>query len=172
MQHTGSEVVAQRPSGGLPDGLLLFCRPFHEAGPLVNPVRTRLQGRAEGLVWQKVEEIFAGPHLIANGRTIRLDVKGLTACFFVPVDTCDARLFSESSAPAHVTPGSTDDRQLGVPLAALTINDGLAGDRAIALDDTRLGQGFHAGEGSTRWTDGVAVVPAHPCGRAERAHSS
>ena len=143
-----------------PEGALPFCRPFHEAGPLVDLVRARLQDRAEALGWRKVEEPFAGLHVVADGETIRPEVDGLTARFVLPADARDVRLVSTVSVPAHVVPGSTDDRRLGVPLAALTVDDGLTGARKIALDDTRLGEGFYAIEDGSRWSDGSARLPA------------
>ncbi len=143
-----------------PEGALPFCRPFHEEGALVDLVRARLAARAEELGWCKVEETFAGLHLVADGRVIRPDVEGLTARFVLPADARAVRLVSDTSVPAHVVPGAGDDRRLGVALAALTLDDGLTGARAIALDDARLGAGFHGVEGSARWTDGAAQLPS------------
>ncbi|WP_162240606.1 MULTISPECIES: Hint domain-containing protein [unclassified Methylobacterium] len=143
-----------------PEGPLPFCRPFHEAGPLVDLVRARLQDRAVTLGWRTVEETFAGMHLVADGKIFRPDVEGLTARFVLPADARDLHLVSETSVPAHVVPGSTDNRRLGLPLASLTIDDGLTGARTVALDDPRLGEGFHVVNHGARWTDGSAVLPA------------
>jgi len=143
-----------------PEGPLPFCRPFHEAGPLVDLVRARLEDCAVVLGWHRVEETFARLHLVADGRTIRPDVQGLTARFVVPASARDVRLVSETSVPAHIVPGSSDNRRLGVALAALTIDDGLTGARAVELDDARLDEGFYAANSGARWTDGSAVLPA------------
>ncbi|KQT61695.1 hypothetical protein ASG52_02155 [Methylobacterium sp. Leaf456] len=143
-----------------PEGPLPFCRPFHEAGPLVDLARARLQDHAVALGWRKVEETFAGLYVVADGRTIRPDVQGLTARFVVPAAVRNVRLISETSVPAHVVPGSSDDRHLGVALAVLTIDDGLTGAREVALDDARFGQGFHPEDDGVRWTDGCAALPA------------
>jgi hypothetical protein len=143
-----------------PEGPLPFCRPFHEGGPVIELVRARLEDRAMALGWRKVEETFAGLHVVADGRVIRPDVMGLAARFIVPADALDVRLVSATSIPAHVVPGSSDDRQLGVALAALTIDDGLSDAKTVALDDARLGDGFHAFDDGTRWTDGSASLPA------------
>ncbi|MCJ2032830.1 Hint domain-containing protein [Methylobacterium sp. J-068] len=145
-----------------PEGPLAFCRPFHEAGALVDLVRARLEERARGLGWSLIDEPLAGLRLVADGRVIRPGVRGLTARFVLPADARDVRLVSDTSVPAHVLPGSSDDRRLGVSLSALTLDDGLTGAREIALDDARLAQGFHAldANGATRWTDGAAVLPA------------
>ncbi|GAB6843938.1 hypothetical protein HNR00_002310 [Methylorubrum rhodinum] len=142
-----------------PEGSLPFCRPFHEAGALVDLARARLRDRAEELGWRKVKETFAGLHIVADGCAIRPDMEGLTARFVVPADARDVHLVSSTSVPAHVLADSSDDRELGLPLASLVIDDGLTGARAIALDDDRFGKGFHAVEGGTRWTDGLVVLP-------------
>jgi hypothetical protein len=46
-----------------------------------------------------------------------------------------------------------------VALAALMVDDGLTGARTVALDDARLGKGFHAFDSGARWTDGSAMLP-------------
>jgi hypothetical protein len=147
-----------------PEGPLPFCRPFHEEGLLVDVVRVRLQERARDLGWRRVEEPFADLHVLADGAVIRPDTLGLTARFVLPASARDVRLVSAISVPAHVVPGSSDDRRLGVPIGALTLDDGLTGARTIALDDVRLALGFHAldrdGTAAWRWTDGSAVLPA------------
>jgi hypothetical protein len=143
-----------------PEGPLPFCRPFHEDGPLVDLVRARLRERAEALGWHRVEETFAGLYLVADGSVIQPDVEGLTARFVLPAEARDVRLVCAVSVPAHVVTGSTDARRLGVSLAALTIDDGLTGARAVALDDARLDEGFHAFDRGARWSDGSAVLPA------------
>ncbi|MCJ2033144.1 hypothetical protein [Methylobacterium sp. J-068] len=116
------------------------------------------------LGWRLIDEPLAGLHLVADGRVIRPDVVGLTARFVLPAKAQDVRLVSHTSVPAHVEPGTSDDRRLGVSLAGLTIDDGLTGAREIALDDARLDDGFHAldqdGFHVWRWTDGSAVLPA------------
>ncbi|GAB6845089.1 Hint domain-containing protein [Methylorubrum rhodinum] len=142
------------------EGDLPYCRPFHEDGALVDLVRARLGERAETLGWRKREDTFAGLHILADGETLRPDVAGLTARFVLPAGARDVRLVSETSVPAHVVPGSTDARRLGLPLAGLTIDDGLTGARTVALDDPRLNEGFYAFDGGPRWTDGAALLPA------------
>ena len=127
---------------------------------MVDLVRARLEDRAVTLGWRKVEEPFAGLHVVADGRVIRPDMEGLTARFVVPADARDVHLVSSTSVPAHVLADSSDDRELGLPLASLVIDDGLTGARAIALDDTRLGEGFYAIEEGSRWSNGSARLPA------------
>ncbi|SFK39818.1 Hint domain-containing protein [Methylorubrum salsuginis] len=141
-----------------------FCRPFHEDGALVEAVRARLQARAGALGWRLVEAPMADLHLVVDGQTIHPDTDGLVARFILPAEARDVRLVSEVSVPAHVRPGTSDDRRLGVCLAGLTIDDGLTGARAIDLDDARLETGLHPldtdGAALWRWTDGVTPLPA------------
>lgn len=148
-----------------PEGALPFCRPLHEDGPLVAFVRTRLDARARTLGWHLVEEAFAGLHVVADGQTIRPHLSDLSAHFILPAGARDVRLVSQTSVPAHVMPGTTDDRRLGVPVGALTIGNGEHGFRTIPLDDPQLETGFYAmdddGNGTSwRWTDGSASLPA------------
>lgn len=139
------------------------CRPVAEDGVLVEVLRTRLTDRARTLGWRLAEAPLAGLHLVADGRIVRPDVDGLVARFVLSAEARHVRLVCETSVPAYVVPGSTDERRLGVALASLSLDDGLTGLRTIALDDPRLGEGFHPldgeGEARWRWTDGAAVLP-------------
>ncbi len=144
------------------------CRPIHEEGVMIEVLRTRLADRARTLGWHLSEASLAQLHLVADGRTIQPDINGLVVRFVLPTEARDVRLVSDASIAAHVLPGSTDGRQLGVAVAELSIDDGLTGLRRIALDDPRLETGFHPldGQGGDdngarwRWTDGSAVLPA------------
>jgi hypothetical protein len=61
--------------------------------------------------------------------------------------------------PSETEAGSLDLRRLGVPLEAIVLSgDGLRME--IAPDCTALSDGFHADEGSHRWTDGHAALPS------------
>jgi hypothetical protein len=66
--------------------------------------------------------------------------------------------------PAELTADLPDERRLGVPLAGIRI-DG----QAIALDDSRLGDGLYALEADAgwRWTDGDARLLLGPDGAAD-----
>ncbi|KQT60173.1 hypothetical protein ASG52_18830 [Methylobacterium sp. Leaf456] len=143
-----------------PEGPQPFCRPFHEDGPEVEAVRARLETRARALGWRLDASPLAGLHLVADGAAILPEVEGLSARFTLPAEARDVRLVSETSVPAHVIAGTSDDRRLGLPVAGLSI-DGTP----IAVDDPRLEAGFHAVDGdgngaSWRWTDGAALLPA------------
>ena len=136
-----------------------FCRPFHAAGELVVLVRQRLAARAPGLGWTLRDDPLADLHLVVDGRRLEPQVSGLSARFLVPADAQAVWLVSNTGVPARVH-GATDERVLGVGLAALSIQDGFAEPRLIAADDARLRVGFHHAESDTlRWTAGRAHLP-------------
>jgi hypothetical protein len=58
-------------------------------------------------------------------------------------------LLSDSDAGA----GVGDARRLGLAIAGLRLDDA-----DLALDDIRLGAGWHAPESGLRWTDGAATL--------------
>ncbi|MFY9293375.1 MAG: Hint domain-containing protein [Methylorubrum rhodinum] len=139
---------------------LSSCRPFHEVGPAVEAVRARLEERAVALGWRRVEDTFAGLHLVADGRTIHPTFDGLCASFVLPADARNVRLVSETGVPAYVVPGSHDDRRLGVCVVGIAIDDGTTGARHVAPGDDRLREGWHEASEGARWTDGAAALPA------------
>lgn len=140
-----------------------FCRPYHDAGPLVDAVRVQLGVRALALGWALDEAPYADLHLVADGTRIEADVDGFAARFVVPATAKDVWLVSNTSVPRHVGL-SNDMRHLGVYLTGVKIDDGLGDPRAIALDDPRLSIGFHMVEGTgaetRRWTGGCARLPS------------
>ena len=101
-------------------------------------------------------------HLIADGERIEPDVEDLSARFVVPASAQELWLVSQTSVPKHIGLNE-DERTLGVCLAGLSIDDGLDPRRAIALDDPRLGLGFHGVEAEAdrciRWMNGRALLP-------------
>ena len=149
------------PSGS---GAAAFCRPLHADGPLVDFVRLRLRERAEAAGWALVDAVPGDLHLVADGVTIRPAMDGLTARLVLPADARDVYLVSPTGVPVHVDAASGDRRRLGLVLTGLAVMDPIGGTRDIALDDARLGAGFHPveGEGAVvwRWTDGAALLPA------------
>ena len=138
-----------------------YCRPFHQDGSLVEVLRARLKARALTLGWAVDAAPLAGLHLLVDGARIEADVDGLKARFVVPATAKDVWLVSEVGVPAHL--GLTvhgDDRRLGACVGKLSVDDGLGPRREIAIDDVRLGEGFHKAEADHRWTDGRARLPA------------
>ncbi len=74
----------------------------------------------------------------------------------LPAGTRGVRIVSRAALPAETRGDTEDRRRLGVALRALVVNG-----TPIALDDARLGAGWHAVEyqgevADFRWTDGDA----------------
>ncbi len=147
---------------GVPDAApathAAFCRPFHEAGAVVDFVRDRLAARALQLGWVPVENPLADLHLIVDGRRVEADVQGLSARFLVPATAETVWLVSDTVVPA-MAGGGADLRTLGVCVGRLVVDDGF-GSQVVMADDPRLSAGFHhLEEGPQRWTCGRARLP-------------
>ncbi|ACA17345.1 hypothetical protein M446_2933 [Methylobacterium sp. 4-46] len=142
-----------------------YCRPFHDGGPVVEAVRAQMQRHAEAIGWQMAaSEAWAEVHLEVDGEIVRPAVRDLTARFMLPASAREVWLVSPTSVPRHVGE-SGDERVLGLSVVGLTLDDGLGEPRIVALDDPRLGEGFHAPEEAGaarrwRWTSGRARLPA------------
>ena len=140
-----------------------FCRPFHDAGPVVEVARAQLRRRAAALGWRLEEQGLGDLHLVADGVRIEPVVRGLTARFTLPAGAQDVWLVSASARPCDVGDGS-DMRRLGVGVGALAINDGIGPERRMAMDGALLDEGWHGTEGEAgrplRWTVGRARLPA------------
>ena len=123
-------------------------------GSAVTALRRRLLARAANLGHATTGEHRL--HLRAAGRTAVAQPAGRRLRFHAPPAAGGLRLVSRSVVPAQFEPDGTDHRRLGVAIAALSY----AG-KDIALDDPRLGGGWHPTEGNPngdawRWTDGDA----------------
>ena len=131
-------------------------------GLIVEVVHHQLRERAQAIGWRLTEDPLADVHLIADSQRIEPDVEGLAARFVVPAATRELWLVSETSVPKHIGRNS-DERILGICLTDLSIDDGLSPKRGLALDDPRLGLGFHDVEkepsGCQRWTSGRVRLP-------------
>ena len=119
------------------------CRPIHTEGVVVAAAKRHLLNLAR-IAWT------TDPAARIAGATYAWRDGWLTARLEPPGPW---RLLSRSVVSAHADPDSFDPRRLGVAVAALRV-DGTD----IALDDPRLGSGWHAPEPGWRWTDGEAVV--------------
>ncbi|HEX7853242.1 MAG TPA: Hint domain-containing protein [Sphingobium sp.] len=131
------------------------CAPLVAGGPQLVAIRERLDAQARALGWTKSEE----PMLVleADGVMITAEHRsGPRHWFRVPVAAMLA-LRSTAAVLAHVMPGLPDNRRLGVAISALRVDGAV-----IALDDDRLGVGFHPvevhGDSQWRWTDGNAKL--------------
>ena len=141
-----------------------FCRPFHDAGPLVTFLRERLHAQALALGWQLAGgDPWAGAHLLVDGVRVEGEVRGLSARFVLPAGARDVWLVSDTSVPCEVGINN-DGRRLGLSVAGLRVDNGWCEPRRVALDDPLLCVGFHGVEGEagvpSRWTAGWARLPA------------
>ena len=135
-----------------------FCRPFYAAGPMVEVVQAQLRKLGKTSGWALTHDLEL--HLDVDGHRFDPIVRDLTARFHVPAGAKDVWLVSPTARPSE-TMGTRDDRDLGLFVAALRIEDGLSAPRDLAVDDPLLCVGFHAvEEGSRRWTSGRARLPA------------
>ncbi len=129
-------------------------RPYYASGPVVEALRIRLADSLRTLCWTRDVDPFADLHLCVDGERREMKRAGLACSALVPVSARHLWLASSATTPSTVS-GSTDDRLLGVCVAALSFDDGLVPPRRIAPDDTRLCVGFHPSEDSVRrWTTG------------------
>ena len=133
--------------------------PAYDGGPMIEALRLRLAARLDISGWTLAASSFADLHLLVDGERVDMRTAGFAACAMIPVSARSVWLVSQAATPSTVL-GSLDQRLLGVPLAALSIDDGLSPPRPIALDDTRLCIGFQEPEGALRWTTGRARLPA------------
>jgi hypothetical protein len=93
-----------------------------------------------------------------GGRQLRPAAVGQSHSFELPCDASNISLVSRRSVPAQVEDDSDDCRRLGVAVSGIRL-DGAS----IALNDSRLGRGWHDLEGGGagtrwRWTNGEAEL--------------
>jgi hypothetical protein len=97
--------------------------------------------------------------LVVDGRELPPSMIAGMNRFRLPADARDVRLLSRSATPAHTHDDGSDERCLGVAVSRLVLDR-----RPIALDDPRLGSGWHgvefdaAGRPCWRWTTGDAAL--------------
>jgi hypothetical protein len=143
------------------------CVPFADGQAEVEPVWRALAERAEALGWDLPEppalEDEPDLHLRVGTRRVR-PVLAQQGCytFVIPADDAPMRLVSRLARPCDPRPWVSDDRRLGVKIRRLTLRRGLD-VRDVAMDDTRLDQGWWAVEWDDRrpcrWTNGDATLP-------------
>ena len=128
------------------------CAPLCVDGPVLSAIRGRLLARAADFGFILRPE--PGLRLEVDGRSIAPSRSGQTAVFHLPSGGRQVILHSRRFRPSDaVAEGGADHRSLGVAVLALRI-DGAE----VALDDSRLGTGWHASEPDLRWTDGAAAI--------------
>ncbi len=144
---------------------LPMAAPLVVAGDLVEPIWTRLADRARLLGFRCSDD--SAPVLTdqPNLRLLLEDGRELDACwhngqrhmFHIPRNARPVRLLSRSSVPAEVIGPFVDDRRtLGVAVDKLVLWTGLQ-DVVVPIGSPGLG-GWHAEEGTHRWTNGQAEL--------------
>jgi hypothetical protein len=146
-----------------------FCAPRIEPGSAgLHAIRRALLARAEAL-----GRVTHDPdlHLVADGEVIRAQsVAGRIWRFALPAGVRALAIASRSVVPAETEAAAADGRALGVAVERIILGGG--GRRVeIGHDCADLGEGFHADEGSHRWTDGRGSLPAALLGRPAGALS-
>ncbi len=134
-----------------------FCAPRAEpASAELSAIRADLLARAEAL-----GRITHDPdlHLVADGEIVLAhSVAGRVWRFSLPAGARALAIASRSAVPAEAEASSADERTLGVAVERIVLDgDGLRIE--IGQDCPVLCHGFHADEGSHRWTDGRGSVP-------------
>jgi autotransporter-associated beta strand protein/autotransporter passenger strand-loop-strand repeat protein len=121
-------------------------------------IRERLFARAAARGHLTTDD--PGLHLIADGKTIwPSTIEGERYSFVIDHKPQEVWLASRSALPAELELLSTDTRRLGTSIERIVLRDGhLRLD--IAHSHPSLCVGFHEDEGSRRWTNGLALLPA------------
>ncbi len=132
------------------------CGPLLLAGPSLAARHRRLRERARrlGYVLSRAAEL----EIVGSGGVLRLTPCGRGRWrVALRGDSGALRLRSRTWVPEQLDRGSDDRRTLGVAVTGIRL-DGVD----VALDDARLGAGWHAPEQAAarrwRWTDGAAVL--------------
>jgi len=136
-----------------------FCAPRLEwDAQELTAIRARLLERAAALTLALDSDPVL--HLVADGKTIwPASVDDRRYRFIVPAGSAAVWLGSRSTVPAEIAAESHDIRRLGVPVERIVLSDGKVSVE-VAHGHAALRDGFHPDEGSHRWTDGLARLPA------------
>ncbi len=137
-----------------------FCRPFVDAGPVLDAVRARLAARAARLGWRASRAVALSA--TAGGSRVPARVSEGEGFVCLPRGAGDVCIATDTLVPAAF--GEADPRRLGIAVYAITVEDGDGTIRTLDLDGAALRESFHAGERHEglhyRWTSGELVVPA------------
>jgi hypothetical protein len=155
MFHNSLEFEQLYPNANPPQWA--YCAPLVESGQALETVRQKLEERLEA--FGHTISIDPALRLLVDGDERWPDlVDGLTYRFRLTETPNELRILSRSSVPAEVT-ASTDIRQLGVNLRSLVLKS----DHITCVVEHNhpiLTDGYHEDEGTHRWTDGDASIPA------------
>jgi len=156
----GGQPIALHPDFALRVWESEACAPLVREGAALAEIRRRALWRAGalGFALTRLPELRAE----ADGVALALEAHQGGWRVALPEGVEWVTLASRCAVPGHVRPEGTDGRRLGVALSHLWL-DG----QAVALDDARLAEGWHAAEPDWRWTDGAARL--HVAGARELA---
>lgn len=131
------------------------CAPLVAGGPQLVAIQQRLNARAEALGWVLCD--VADLKIEADGVTILPECDADNRFRFRVPAAERLVLRTASGVLAHVMPGVSDRRRLGVAVSRLSIDGAM-----VALDAELFGEGFHPvelhGEQGWRWTNGAAML--------------
>jgi hypothetical protein len=126
------------------------CASLVTEGPKLAEVKARLIARATALGFTTTQD--AALSLVVGGTVVEPRREGRFWHFDLPAGASRAWLSSRRFRPAQTMPESTDDRELGVAVASLTLDN-------MAIDLAALSNGWLASEPAWRWTNGMAELP-------------
>ncbi len=119
------------------------CAPWIEGGAQLEAVQRQLHARAETMGWDVSQE--PDLHLVVDGVRIEPLHRNENR-FWFQVPVCESiRLGSRADVLAHVVPGASDRRRLGVAVSELRVNGEL-----VSLDGGAFGEGFCGVENASR----------------------
>ena len=123
------------------------CGRLTEGGPALGDLRSRLRRRAVALGHRPAGTPV--PEVSVDGSAIA----ATGGIYALPPGARRLRLRSACHRPDRADPDSGDTRLLGIAVTAIDTDAG-----PLALDDARLGLGWHAPEDGLRWTGRDATI--------------
>jgi autotransporter passenger strand-loop-strand repeat protein len=129
------------------------CAPLREAGAAVRAARQKILARVPAVptTLDPALAAFAGPWPLRVERVDEVSYR-----ITLPARPAALRLLSRHDVPAEQSADPDDRRRLGVAVRSLALNAG----PPLRREDPALRQGWYRDEGTHRWTDGAAVIPA------------
>ena len=97
-------------------------------------------------------------HLVADGAVL-LQSRGDGEVIRFTVPEGARQIWIQSRSAPACDPTQVDIRRLGVAIANIELHDAAGNHQVIGPADEALSLGFHADEGTHRWTDGKGRIP-------------